>query len=486
MNENDGFLSLSTPLPEDIAKLKWSGHLEQAGRVIDMRLQTDLPRAMRERLLMEREILKRLPGQYPYTWEDARRILAEEIRDFRDEELTQLWEGDAADWIYIDGQVHFRSSFLANILKTRPAYGSRVIKGERLEGKRQNFLLLEETIGRMRERGGLGCRFRIRSTMTIAPRAEREGEPVRVYLPLPIEYAQVENVQVHGVYIGGREAGEAEYTIASAQAAQRTVCIRTAHHIGQDYAVEFSFENHAPYVDLSHGQALEQAAAAVEQQTAADSQAAAGRDQQKEVQEASGQQLPHIRFTPYMKALTEEVTAGELNPLLRARKIYDYITSHVMYSYVRSYFTLTDIPEYVSTGFKGDCGVQALLFITMCRAAGIPARWQAGLYTTPLEIGCHDWAQFYVAPFGWLYADCSFGGAAYRENYESRWDFYFGNLEPFRLPAARQFQADFEPPMSHLRSDPYDNQMGEAEYGDRSLLDEEFSTDHRMVELLEL
>lgn len=480
MNENDGFLSLSTPLPEDIAKLKWSGHLKQAGHVIDMRLQTDLPRAMRERLLIEREILKRLPGQYPYTWEDARQILAEEIRDFRDEELTQLWEGDAADWIYIEGQVHFRSSFLANILKTRPAYGSRAVKGERLEGKCKNTLLLEDTIERMRERGGLGCRFKIRSTMTIAPRAEREGEMIRVYLPLPIEYAQVKRVEVLGVYIGGREAAEPEYTIASAQAAQRTVCIYTAHHVGQDYAVEFSFENHAPYVDLSRGQALERAAKAVQ------GQAALSRDELREVREASGEQLPHIRFTPYMKALTEEVTAGVTNPLLRARKIYDYITSHVMYSYVRTYFTLTDIPEYVSTGFKGDCGVQALLFITMCRAAGIPARWQAGLYTTPLETGCHDWAQFYVAPFGWLYADCSFGGSAYRDKHEARWNFYFGNLEPFRLPAARQFQADFEPPMIHLRSDPYDNQVGEAEYGDRSLLDEEFGTDHRIVELLEL
>ncbi len=496
MNENMGFLSLSTPLPEDIAKLKWSGHLDQAARVIDLRLETDLPQAMRQRLIIEREILKRLPGQYPYTWEDARRILAEEIRDFKDEELTQLWEGDAADWIYIDGRVHFRSSFLANILKTRPAYGARVVRGERLEGKRKNFQLLEETIERMKEKGGLGYRFRIRSTMKIAPRAEREGEEIKVYLPLPIEYAQVRNVKIYGVYIGGRKAEESEYTLAPAHAAQRTVCIRAVHHCGQEYAVEFSFENHAPYVDLSLGEGLEAAAGlvqAVDQAPAAaqiqpgvqGKTAPQASDELAEILAASGEQLPHIRFTPYLRALTEEVTAGVTNPLLRARKIYDYITSHVMYSYVRSYFTLTDIPEYVSTCFKGDCGVQALLFITMCRAAGIPARWQAGLYTTPLEIGCHDWAQFYVAPFGWLYADCSFGGAAYREGYEARWNFYFGNLEPFRLPTARQFQADFEPPMSHLRSDPYDNQMGEAEYGDRSLLDEEFSTDHKMVELCE-
>ena len=85
----------------------------------------------------------------------------------------------------------------------------------------------------------------------------------------------------------------------------------------------------------------------------------------------------------------------------------------------------------------------------------------------------------------WSPSDCSFGGAAFREGYEERWDFYFGNLDPYRMPAAREFQADFNPPMSHLRNDPYDNQMGEAEYGDRSLKENEYCTDHRMVELRE-
>lgn len=173
----------------------------------------------------------------------------------------------------------------------------------------------------------------------------------------------------------------------------------------------------------------------------------------------------------------------EQDPLKKARRIYDYITTHVMYSFVRSYFTLTDIPQYAASSMKGDCGVQALLFITLCRETGIPARWQAGLYTSPFEISCHDWAQFYTNAHGWRCADCSFGGAAYREGDTERWDFYFGNLDPFRLPAAREFGYEFEPPMTHLRNDPYDNQMGEAEYGDRSLLEEEYSTGYEMISL---
>ena len=37
--------------------------------------------------------------------------------------------------------------------------------------------------------------------------------------------------------------------------------------------------------------------------------------------------------------------------------------------------------------------------------------------------------------------------------------------------------------MTPLRNDPYDNQMGEAEYGDRSLLEEEYSTGYEMISL---
>ncbi len=479
MNENNYFLTLSTPLPEDIQKLKWCGQFEQAKRVIGLRLKRELPRAMKDRLTLELEILERLPGQYPYSWEEALEILKREIQDFKEEELTQLWEEDAADWIYVDGQVKFRSSFLANILKTRPAYGRRAVDPSHLKGRQDNFRLLENAMARMKESEGMSCSYRIRSTVEITPEAEREGESIRVYLPLPIEYSQIRNVKVESVSIGGREALPSEYTVADAGQPQRTICFHTEHRRGQRYAVEFSFENHAPYRDFSRGQALDRAAALAQRSEGS----------QGEIREIRRdfcrEQLPHIRFTPYLRQLVREVVGEETNPLLKARRIYDYITSHVMYSYVRSYFTLTDIPEYVSTCFKGDCGVQALLFITMCRAAGVPARWQAGLYTTPLEIGCHDWAQFYVEPFGWLYADCSFGGAAFREGYEERWEFYFGNLDPYRMPAAREFQADFNPPMAHLRNDPYDNQMGEAEYGDRSLKENEYRTDHRMVELRE-
>ena len=75
-----------------------------------------------------------------------------------------------------------------------------------------------------------------------------------------------------------------------------------------------------------------------------------------------------------------------------------------------------------------------------------------------------------MAPYGWMYADCSFGGGAYRAGAMDRWNFYFGNLEPFRVPCCSDFQHEFAPEKKFLRDDPYDNQNGEAEYEDRGLI----------------
>ena len=474
--DNSYFDSLAVVLPEDIEKLKWRGEFDRAVRRIDSRLEKDIPQALRKRLMIEKEILKRMPGQYPYTWAEALGILRDNVRDFKDCELETLWEEDAADWIYVDGEVRFRSSFLKNVLKTRKEYENRAMDLELVRSKAENFALLNRTIASMKERGGAGCRFCIRGTLGILEEAERDGEDIKVYLPLPIEYAQVKNVKIHSVRIGEREAEAQEYTIARPDAFQRTICFHTKHRKGQKYLVEFSFENREAYKDFSRGSLEHGGPERIKERTGANGFA-------EPMDAWLAQQPPHIRFTPLIRELASDIVGEEKDPLKKARRIYDYITTHVMYSFVRSYFTLTDIVQYAASSMKGDCGIQALLFITLCRAAGIPARWQAGLYTSPLEISCHDWAQFYTPSHGWRYADCSFGGAAFREGETERWDFYFGNLDPFRLPAAREFGYEFEPPMDHLRNDPYDNQTGEAEYRDRSLAQEEYSTEYEMISL---
>lgn len=427
---------LSVPLPEDVEKLKYFGDFERLNRVIDLKLQNpDLPHALRERLAMEKEICVRWPSEYPYTQQEALQQLRDALgADFPESELESLRNQDAVEWAYIMGEVRYKDNFLSNLIKTRPQYESRVKDEKRLAYKRKNADMLNGIIARMKEEGKLAARFHMRLEMRVDSVAGREGQAVTVHLPLPIEYAQVRNFKLLSL-------SHPDAVVAPADYPQRTVCFHAVPD--RPFSVEFSYETHMRYVSPDPAKVLPQQPTFYTEEYA-----------------------PHIRFTPYLRALADEIVGAETNPLCKARKIYDFITTKTIYSYMRNYFTMPMVPEYIATSLKGDCGVQALLFITLCRIAGVPARWQAGMEVSPLDVGSHDWAQFYIAPYGWLFADPSFGGAAYRMGRTDRWNFYFGNLDPYRLPANSEYQHDFYVPTRFLRRDPYDNQSGEAEYDD--------------------
>lgn len=49
-----------------------------------------------------------------------------------------------------------------------------------------------------------------------------------------------------------------------------------------------------------------------------------------------------------------------------------------------------------------------------------------------------------------------------------------------------EFGWEFTPPMKRPGSDPYDNQTGEAEYGDRALIRDELDTAHEIIEIREI
>lgn len=455
---------LAAGLPEDIEKLKWYGDFERAEKLMDMRLEKDIPEALRRRLELEKWVLKRIPVEYIYTKEQALACLEEVLEEVTDEEFDRLQDEGAIDWLYIQGKMHYRDNFVENLLKTRKELWIRLKDPAKVKDRILGSELLDRTVLAMKEKGGLGYRMRIRSSLQVKKEAERPGKLIRVHLPVPVEEGQVKGFKLLGVSGKG--------VLAPPNYPQRTVCIETRLEPGQEFWVEYMFENHTRYTRLEEGNDRDFPAAGQEK-------GSLGR--------YLAEQLPHIRFTPYMKELTKQVAAEEKNPLKKARKIYDYITTHMMYSFVRQYATIAQLPEYMALGLKGDCGIYALLFITMCRIAGIPARWQSGLYATPLDIGCHDWAQFYIKPYGWLYADCSFGGSAWRDGNMGRWDFYFGNLDPFRVPTCSEFQHEFTPPRTFLREDPYDNQSGEAEYEDKGLISgAEYKTKKEILEIEEI
>lgn len=431
---------MSVPLPEDIIKLKNYGDFKGAEKLIEYLLSKKIPEALRKRLEIEQDII-RIVGinEYPFDFIEANKMMKETFKDYEEQELTNLKDTGKVDWLYIDGTIHFQRRFLLNLIKTQADYEARLIVKEDNEVDRLRKQELTQNVQKMKEQGSRKVKIHLKTSIQVKKEYERPGETVRVYLPLPKDCKQVSAIQIL------KTSPEATF-IAPENEAQRTVYFETILKENQVFSVEYCYTNQVDYVTLDPEKVSE-----------------------IQPQFELSEELPHIRFTPYLEQLLDEILSGETNPIKKARKIYDFITTQVNYSFMREYFTIENISEYAAVNLKGDCGVQAILFITLCRMANIPAKWQSGLYVSQYYTGCHDWAQFYVAPYGWVFADLSFGGGARRNGDLDRWNYYFGNLDIFRMPANSEIQREFNPPKHFLRADPIDNQRGEFEYENQGL-----------------
>ncbi len=418
-NKNEAFLHLMDALPADVARRKAMGDIQGALRLIDSYLAQDCQRELFPRLEVEKMRLGRLKDSYPYDRAKALSMIREEWPGCTDAQFDALIDGKRMDWRMVDGQMHFHSGFLSS---------TRLYPGEApgLKPEAEDHQKRDEMLRRMKEKGSLSALITLKATIRAA--APSAGKKVQAWLPFPADCPQQRDIELLEA-TGG-------YLLAPADAPARTIYWESTQR--DSFEVVYRYRHTAPCMDPYTLQCDSV-------QPAFDTEEA----------------LPHIAFTPYLKALAARLTEGKEGPIQKAGAIYDYITSHVDYRYQPAYIQLDDIADSCAKELRGDCGVMALLFITLCRIAGVPARWQSGLHVTPEKAGAHDWAMFYAAPYGWLYADPSFGSGGRRNGEPERTRHYFGNLDPCRMVANSVFQAPLTPPDPAWRHDPYDNQLGE-------------------------
>ena len=435
MDINSCFEHLNVGLPEDILRYKLKGDFANAIRIIDKRLgEGTADPALAACLRAEREMILRTPRDFPYTKEQAMEIIHRDIPDFTEEEFEERVDNGTVRWIFIDGEPHYFRRFYPTLIKTEPAFARRAGK---IPGTTAAQAGAENPLNRcihiMKEQGSMACRMRIRASVKMDDERFKPGMQVLAHLPIPADCEQQSEIVIE-------KMEPANGHIDPADAAARTVWWSECMQENHEFAVEYSYvhrevwhgENYRGTLDPEAGKYL-------------------------------CEQAPHILFTPYLKNLAAAITEGITEPMEKARAIFDFITTKMKYTFMPEYFTMENIAENCARSRTGDCGVFALLFITLCRICGIPACWQSGLDAEPDEVGCHDWARFYMEPYGWLLADPSYGVSSCRVGDEERRQFYFGNLEPWRMVANREFQAAFLKEKQGWRADPYDDQSGEME-----------------------
>lgn len=425
--------ALNLSLPQDIDSYMQSGQWREAGEMIARRLRLDLPLMLRQRLELAQFFMSRLRDQYTLSEDQLIEAVHQHIPDFSQADFRALRNEGWLDSRRIDGKRMYFEDTVASLLKANPDFAQRA--GRPLSPSRPP---LDEAMEQMKRRSVMALRLYLVSSLTIA---QPDPEIVyRVHLPLPTPAPQQHAVQIIDVQPRPEH-------LARESAPQRTAFFEGKGKPGRVYSASSSFEQRLTYVDpLSESFTMVAYPAA-----------------RPPCREDLEEQAPHMLFTPYLRALARELIGDEIVPVRQAKRFYDFITGQVLYSYVRPYQLIENGAEYAALNLRGDCGLQALLFITLCRIAGIPARWQSGLYAAPSDEGSHDWAWFYTEPCGWLPADCSFGGAARRGGNPERREFYFGNLDPYRAVFNQGYMGAFEPERRFLRHDPYDNQSGEVE-----------------------
>jgi hypothetical protein len=172
---------------------------------------------------------------------------------------------------------------------------------------------------------------------------------------------------------------------------------------------------------------------------------------------------PHIVFTDEIKELSKRIVGNETNPYLKARLIFEWISNNIPWAGAREYSTLDNIPAYCLQNKHGDCGIKTLLFMTLARYNGIPAKWQSGWMMHPVEKNLHDWGEAYFEGYGWVPVDQSFG----IQNYSSdpKVKYYFSNgIDSYRLIVNDDFSQPLYPAKIYPRSETVDFQRGEVEW----------------------
>lgn len=177
----------------------------------------------------------------------------------------------------------------------------------------------------------------------------------------------------------------------------------------------------------------------------------------------TAERLPHIAFTPELRALADSLTRGIECPVERARSIFTYINNHYPWASAREYSTIPCIPMYVLQNRHGDCGQVSLLFITLCRLSGIPAHFQSGFMMHPRSSNLHDWAEIYFEGIGWVPVDQSFGIPSYAHNDAEKY-FFLGGIDSWRLVVNTDYGMPLSPKKKYPRSETVDFQRGEVEW----------------------
>lgn len=447
----------------EISRLIDAGHWSEARQQIAAALErTNLEFQTREDLLFQRDRMNRILRDFDKTREQ---VLAEarEIVPSISEQQFAAWENSGAiEFLDIDGTRHYFDRAAANLFRINPE--AKALKAElhpdaiaklpyRMEDIRNVIADYDKTGKPLHSPRS----WRFTYTLSVKPGEVPPGETIRAWLPFP--------------HAGGRQShirlistDPSRYILSNSNADIASVYMEKAAATNEPTQFRISFE----YTCDAYYQPITPARV---QPTPTNDPALAP---------YLGEKPPEIVFSDSFKKLSREVVGDETNPYLKARRIFAWVGQHVPWASAREYSTIECLPQYALTRGHGDCGIETMTFMTLCRLNGIPARWESGWITGP-EQNMHDWCEIYLAPYGWVPVDVYYGVVNSTDEHE-KW-FYLGGIDAARFVVNTDYDQPLYPAKTFFRSEIVDFQRGEVEWRGGNLYFNQWNWDFQVEEI---
>jgi transglutaminase-like putative cysteine protease len=112
---------------------------------------------------------------------------------------------------------------------------------------------------------------------------------------------------------------------------------------------------------------------------------------------------------PVIQKAVKAAVGGETNPYWIARNIFNYVIAHMEYELAGGW----NIAPTVLERGNGSCSEYSFVYISMCRAAGLPARYVGSVVIRGDDASYddvfHRWVEVYLPNYGWIPVDPSGG-----------------------------------------------------------------------------
>lgn len=381
----------------------------------------------------------RIRRDFPYTVEQFKEIAAAYDSTLTPHAIDELIGDRFVETLVIDDTVRVFRKALRNLYLLDPARN----EGWRHRGADPGEVRLsyvDSVLDCKAGRNPMGGAHRVtyRFIVQVPNHDAIQGDTLRIWMPYPLASDRQDNIRL-------LETSHPAYTMSDGRSVHNTIYFEVpVGAAGDTTTVSYTatFDNHGQYFPE------EEIMSAIKPY-----------DTTSEVyRRYTRMDEPHIAD---LSQMARAIADGETNPYLISRKILNYI-SRYPWAGAREYSTLECIPEYVIREGHGDCGQVSLLYISMMRSLGIPARWESGWMLHPGEKNYHDWAEVYFEGVGWVPVDASFGRLSASENPDMVY-FYNQGMDAHRFASNLGVCGELYPAKRYVRSETVDFQAGEVE-----------------------